>query len=97
MIPIPADGGDGTDDDPMRLFKADLASARGRTILAETTAAGWGDGKTAAPQADYKPQRFGASPPDSLPNLRTEAGLSVLSACGVPVSLVTDADGNIAA
>ena len=27
------------------------------------------------------------------PSLRTEAGLSVLSACGVPVSLVTDADG----
>ena len=69
------------------------AAAKGRTILAETTAAGWGDGKMAAPQADYRPQRFGASPPDSLPSLRTEAGLSVLSACGVPVSLVTDADG----
>ena len=43
--------------------------------------------------SDYKPQRFGADPPASLPSLRTEAGLSVLSACGVPVSLVTDADG----
>ena len=47
----------------------------------------------AAPMSDYKPQRFGASPPATLPSLRTEAGLSVLSACGVPVSLVTDADG----
>ena len=93
VLPVPADGGDGEDDDPLAMLKADLAAAKGRTILAETTAAGWGDGKAAAPMADYKPQRFGAHPPDSLPSLRTEAGLSVLSACGVPVSLVTDADG----
>ena len=93
VLPVPSDGGDGTDEDPLKAFKVDLAAAKGRTILAETTAAGWGDGKMAAPQADYRPQRFGASPPDSLPSLRTEAGLSVLSACGVPVSLVTDADG----
>ena len=102
VLPVPQDGGDGDDgdgddgdddSDPLAMFKADLAGAKGRTILAETTAAGWGEGKTAAPQADYKPQRFGASPPASLPSLRTEAGMSVLSACGVPVSLVTDADG----
>ena len=31
--------------------------------------------------------------PDSSVALRTDASLSVLSACGVPVSLVTDADG----
>ena len=47
----------------------------------------------AAPQEDFKPRRYGASPPVTLPTLRTDAGLSVLSACGVPVSLVTDADG----
>ena len=93
VIPVPQDGGDGTDDDPLAQFKIDLAAARGRTILAETTAAAWGDGKAAAPQADWKPQRFGADPPASLPSLRTETSLSVLSACGVPVSLVTDADG----
>ena len=93
VLPVPQDGGDGEDEDPLGAFKTDLAGARGRTILAETTAAGWGEGRQAAPQADYKPHRFGAHPPDSLPTLRTEAGMSVLSACGVPVSLVTDADG----
>ena len=45
VLPVPSDGGDGTDDDPLKSFKADLAGAKGRTILAETTAAGWGDGK----------------------------------------------------
>ena len=47
----------------------------------------------AAPQSDWKPQRFGAQPPESLGGLRTQAAMSVLSACGAPVSLVTDADG----
>ncbi|MCY4468368.1 MAG: phage portal protein [Thiotrichales bacterium] len=93
VIPVPSDGGDGSDDDPLASLKSDMAAARGRTLLAETTAAGWGEGRTAAPQADYRPQRFGAAPPATLPSLRTEAGMSVLSACGVPVSLVTDADG----
>ena len=93
VLSVPQDGGDGEDDDPLKMFKADLAGAKGRTILTETTAAGWGEGKMAAPQSDYKPQRFGASPPDTLPSLRSQAAESVLSACGVPVSLVTDADG----
>lgn len=93
VIPVPQDGGDGEDGDPLAMFKADMKAAKGRTILAETTAAGWGEGRTAAPIADYKPQRFGANPPAALPSLRTEAGMSVLSACGVPVPLVTDADG----
>ena len=93
VLPIPQDGGDGGDTDQLAPFKADMAAAKGRTILAETVASGWGEGKAAAPMSDYKSQRFGASPPVSLPTLRTDAGLSVLSACGVPVSLVTDADG----
>ena len=81
------------DDDPLTMLRADLAAARGKTILAETTAAGFGEGKMAAPMSDWKAHRFGAHPPDSLPKLRSEAAESVLSACGVPVSLVTDADG----
>ena len=93
VIPVPSDGGDGSDDDPLAMLKADIAAAKGRPLLAETVAAGWGEGKAAAPMADYKPQRFGANPPATLPSLRTEAGMSVLSACGVPASLVTDADG----
>ena len=86
-------GGDGSDTDPLVSLKADMAAAKGRTLLAETTAAGWGEGKMAAPQADYNPARYGAAVPDTSVSLRSEAAESVLSACGVPVSLVTDADG----
>ena len=93
VLPVPVDGGDGEEDDPLATFKLDMAGAKGRTILAETTAAGWGEGRTAAPQNDYRPQRFGASPPDTLPTLRTDAALAVLGACQVPAALFTDADG----
>ena len=93
VVPIPHDGGAGDENDPLAMLKADIANAKGRTILTETTAAGWGEGRASAPQADYKPQRLGAHPPDVLRGLRSDAGMSVLSACSVPVSLATDADG----
>ena len=68
LLPVPADGGDGSDSDPLAGLKADIANLRGRHALVETTAAGWGEGRTAAPQSDYKPQRVGAHPPGIAPH-----------------------------
>ena len=98
VLPIPQSpdkntGDDDEDDDPLTPLRRDLAGAKGRTILTETTAAGWGEGMGGAPRSDWKPSRLGAHPPEVLRGLRIEAGMSVLSACGVPVSLATDADG----
>ena len=93
LLPVPQDGGDGGDDDPLAMLKADLAAGKGRTLLVETTSAGWGEGRTAAPQGDYQPKRIGAAPPVTLPTLRTDAALAVLAACQVPAGLFTDADG----
>ena len=93
VLAIPADGGDGGDDDPLASLKADLAGARGRTILAETVGAAWGEGRAAAPQGDWTPRRFGANPPATLPSLRTDAALSVLAACQVPGALFDHSDG----
>jgi len=93
VMPIPQDGGDGSDDDPLKGLKADIAAAQGRTVLVETTSAGWGEGRMAAPAHDWKPQRIGANPPEVLPALRSDVFEAVLGACGVPVSLFTDADG----
>ena len=93
LLPVPQDGGDGGDDDPLAMLKADLAAGRGATLLVETTSAGFGEGRQAAPAEDWKPRRFGASPPDALPTLRADAALAVLAACQVPASLVSDADG----
>ena len=93
LIPVPQDGGDGGDGDPLAGLKADIAAGKGRALLVETTAAGFGEGKAAAPQADWKQSRIGPDPPATLATLRSDAALAVLNACGVPVSLATDADG----
>ena len=92
MLAIPQDGGD-DGDDPLKLLKADITGARGKALLVETSAAGWGEGKTAAPQADWKQQRLGPMPPDSMATIRKDAFESVLSACGTPPSLFLDSDG----
>ena len=93
VLPIPADGGDGSADDPLASLKADIKAAQGGTILTETTSGGWGEGRIAAPNSDWKPNRIGANPPATLPTLRRDVFEAVIVACGVPVSLVTDADG----
>ena len=62
---------------------------KGRTALVETTAAGYGEGRGAAPQSDWKPQRIGANPPDSLRLLRGDAEMCILGATGTPVELIT--------
>ena len=98
FLPVPdqQDGGSDDDDDTpdaLALLRADIRAAKGRQLLVETTAAGWGTGAGGAPRADWKPSRFGADPPESVVDLMGKSALAVLNACGVPVSLATDADG----
>ena len=82
MLPVPQDGGDNSETDPLASLKADIRTARGGTVLTETTAAGWGEGRGAAPQADWMPRRIGANPPETLQGLRRDTFEAVLSACG---------------
>ena len=93
VLPVPQDGGDGEDGDPLASLKSDLARADGKTQLIETTAAAWGEGKTGAPMQDWQSKRYGVDIPDSVGNLRTAAAESVLSACQIPLALFSDADG----
>lgn len=63
LLAVSRDGGDGSDDDPLAELKADIRAARGKALLVETTAAGWGEGRTAAPPGDWRSSRFGPMPP----------------------------------
>ena len=90
LLAVPSDGGDGSDDDPLAILKADLAALSGNAALVETTSAGWSEGKGAAPLSDWRPQRMGANPPATLAELRGAAGADVLAACGIPPGLATD-------
>ena len=93
LLAIPSDGGDDSDDDPLKKLKADIAGARGKALLIETSAAGWGEGRTAAPQRDWQASRLGPMPPESMATIRKDAFEAVLAACGTPPSLFIDADG----
>ena len=92
LIAIPQDGGD-DEEDPLKMLKADIKTARGKALLVETTAAGWGEGSASAPRRDWQQARLGPMPPESLATLRKDTFEAVLAACGTPPSLFTDADG----
>ena len=83
---------DGNEVDPLSDLRKDIASLRGRTVLTETVASGWGEGSMAAPMADWRPQRIGANPPMSLATLRTDSAQAILSAAGVSADLFVAGD-----
>ena len=91
ILPIPQDAGG--DDDPLAGLRADIGAARGKAVLVETTAAGWGEGRGSAPQADWKPSRLGPMMPESLVRVADSACARMVAACGASVSLFSDADG----
>ena len=101
LIPVPRmDSPDPNPDpdkdtvDPLASLRQDIRTARGAGLLLETVAAGWGEGRMSAPHTDWKPNRLGPNPPESLVRLRRDSFESVLSSCGVPPSLfMGDADG----
>ncbi len=79
------------EEDPLTTLRRDLAAAGGRTVLAPTTAAGYGAGPGAAPGKDYKPERFGFAPPETAVETRRDVERSILAACGVPPVLANHA------
>ena len=93
LLAVPQDGGDDGDDDPLKMLRADISAARGKALLVETSAAGWGEGKTAAPQKDWQQSRLGPMPPEGLVKISEHAFARVLAACGTPPSLFLDSDG----
>ena len=90
LLPIPSDGGDGSGDDPLAGLKTDIAKARGKAVLVETTSAGWGQGQGGAPRRDWEQRRIGAEWPDVIRATRGEVFAHVAAAANVP-SVLLDA------
>ena len=93
LLPVPQDGGDDSDDDPLKALRQDIREAKGKALLIETVAAGWGEGKAAAPQSDWKQHRLGPNPPAELVELADAAFGRVLASCGCSPALFDDSDG----
>ena len=65
-----------------------IRTAKGRTLLPETTADNWnGDPNARPPRRDFEPQRLGADPPQALIQLRRHVEDSVLACFGIPSPL----------
>ncbi len=75
-------------------LQQDIDKLAGRTVLVESTAAGYGD-KEAAPKMDWQTRRIGADPPSAMIDLRREVQASILAACGCPGSLIERSDGTL--
>ena len=94
LLAVPQDGGSGDADDPLADLKTDIAKARGKALLVETTAAGWGEGRGGAPQRDWAAARLGPNFPASMATIQGQAFTSVLASCGTPPGMFeSKADG----
>lgn len=93
LLPVPQDGGDDSEDDALAGLRKDIRDARGKAMLVETVSAGWGEGKTAPPSADWKQQRLGPQPTDAMAALADDSFARVLAACGCSPALFDDSDG----
>ena len=92
LLPVPTDGQDPT----VEQLRADIRKLKGQTALVETTQAGWGEGRSGAPQRDWQPNRIGANPPAPLVQLHDTASREVLAAVGVNPALFSAGDGTAA-
>ena len=90
VIPTPTETG-GTVDAGL---ETKIAGLRGQLALVPSTAQDWqGKGSGIGSANDWQPRRLGMDPPQSEIVLREDAAMSILSACGVPVELVSKGEG----
>ena len=61
------------------MLKGDIAGARGKALLVETSAAGWGEGRASAPQRDWMASRLGPMPPPGMVEVAQQAFEHVLA------------------
>ena len=80
VLPLP-EGGD------VEKLKADIKAGRGRLHIVDTTSTGWGDGTAAAPRQDWRSNRLGADPPESLGKLRSDVKADIFGVYGIPSSI----------
>ena len=88
LLPVPKS----TDAETSKL-RAELARLAGRITLVETTASGFAQGQSEAPKGDWQQRRVGADPPQGSIDLQDSASRQIISACGVPLELVSDVSG----
>ena len=87
LLPVPQDVTGGDDDtDPLATLRSTLKDLKGKTAILESTRS-MAPSMGSAPPSDWKPQRLGANPPETLVELRYAALASLLAVMGVSPAL----------
>ena len=86
LLPVPSEVED-DEDDPNSALRADLAGARGRTLIVGDPSLDVESAGQLRAGAYRSVARFGANPPTSVEGLRSETGRDVLAACGLSSAL----------
>ena len=84
--------GHGGDDAEFGGLRDEIAKARGKALLVETTQGGYAD-RGGAPARDWIAARLGPNPPESLVMLARDTFGRLCAACGASESLFADRDG----
>ena len=92
-IPEGQDAGSDDDDDALAGLRAVIGKARGKALLLETTAGGFGEGRSNAPQRDWKPAPLHPEPTEAMVKLAETAFARVLASCGCSPALFDGSDG----
>ena len=97
LLPVPEGQNQDPDvdagDDPLAALRKDIGAARGRALLLESTASGFGEGRANAPARDWDPRYLHPSPTESMVKLAESAFGRVLASCGCSPTLFDDSDG----
>ena len=84
LLPVPQDGGEGGEGDPLAGLKSDIKDAKGSALLVETTSSrmGRGQGGRCRHRSDRKQSRLGPMPPDSNGQAGGQRFLARAGRCG---------------
>ena len=89
LIPAPLDQLDQDDaegNNPLDELETSIANLKGRSALVPSMSGGWKDTQ-GGNVGDWRSQRIGADPPDSVVELRRDGHAQMLAAAGVPPGL----------
>ena len=91
---IPSASAEGMDAESFTALKTDLSKLAGGTRIVPSLGPRAGDPQGRSGDADWKAQRIGLNPPQSVVELRSSAALGVMAAAGIPaVPMVSGARG----
>lgn len=76
----------GGDDPGLDGLRSSIAKAKGKALLIESTAGGWGD-KAGSPHGDWQPRHIGPAMTAELNEAARDGFARMLAACGIPPAL----------